>query len=47
MSSFGKMMELCENVPYSDLAINIVVRKADLATGPRVLRDRRFEATLR
>ena len=32
------MTELCENVPYSDLAINIVRRKADLATDQRCIK---------
>jgi hypothetical protein len=45
MSSLENIQELCVNVPYSDLAINIVRRKADPATnqgvsGNRNLRQR-------
>lgn len=47
MSSLANIQELCENVPYSDLAINIVKRKADLATNQGVSRIRRFETKLR
>ena len=35
------------NVPYSDLAINIVWRKADLATDQGVSGNLRFETKLR
>jgi hypothetical protein len=47
VSSLKNLQELCENVPYSDLAINIVKRKADHARNQVVSRIRRFEIKLR
>lgn len=38
MSSLEKIQDLCVNVPYSDLAINIVRRKADVATDQRCIK---------
>jgi hypothetical protein len=47
MGSLENTQELCMNVPYSDLAINIVRREADLATDQGVSKIRRFETKLR
>lgn len=36
---------MCQNVPYSDLAINIVMLKADLATDKRYIKESEIRDT--